>query len=113
MYQDQSLKNGQVDTRKAFQNQKKEVINLTTNKDELIMAEDDKQNYTIIDGKKVPVYNAKVVETIKNKRTGKVYDSKAHFDSDVADSNTDTTVDDLQQDVAIEVASLQVFGKTK
>ena len=30
------------------------------------MAEDDK-NYTIIDGKKIPVYNAKVVETIKNK----------------------------------------------
>jgi tRNA U54 and U55 pseudouridine synthase Pus10 len=112
MYQDQSLGRGQVGTRKAFQNLRKEVINLTTNKDELIMAEDDK-NYTIIDGKKVPVYNAKVVETIKNKRTGKVYDSKAHFDSDVADSNTDTTVDDLQQDVAIEVASLQVFGKTK
>ena len=112
MYQDQSLGRGQVGTRKAFQNLRKEVINLTTNKDELIMAEDDK-NYTIIDGKKVPVYNAKVVETIKNKRTGKVYDSKAHFDTDVADSNTDTTVDDLQQDVAIEVASLQVFGKTK
>ena len=112
MYQDQSLRSGQVGTKKTFQNLRKEVINLTTNKDELIMAEDDK-NYTIIDGKKVPVYNAKVVETIKNKRTGKVYDSKAHFDSDVADSNTDTTVDDLQQDVAIEVASLQVFGKTK
>ena len=112
MYQDQSLGRGQVGTRKAFQNLRKEVINLTTNKDELIMAEDDK-NYTIIDGKKVPVYNAKVVETIKNKRTGKVYDSKTHFDTDVADPNTDTTVDDFQQDVAIEVASLQVFGKTK
>ena len=112
MYQDQSLRSGQVGTRKAFQNLRKEVTNLTTNKDELIMAEDDK-NYTIIDGKKVPVYNAKVVETIKNKRTGKVYDSKTHFDTDVADPNTDTTVDDLQQDVAIEVASLQVFGKTK
>ena len=112
MYQDQSLGRGQGGTRKAFQNLRKEVINLTTNKDELIMAEDDK-NYTIIDGKKVPVYNAKVVETIKNKRTGKVYDSKTHFDTDVADPNTDTTVDDLQQDVAIEVASLQVFGKTK
>lgn len=109
---DQSLRNGQVGIRKVFQSQRKEVINLTTNKDELIMAENDK-NYTIIDGKKVPVYNAKVVETIKNKRTGKVYDSKTHFDTDVADSNTDTTVDDLQQDVAIEVASLQVFGKTK
>ena len=112
MYQDQNLGSGQVGIRKAFQNLKKEVINLTTNKDELIMAEDDK-NYTIIDGKKVPVYNAKVVETIKNKRTGKIYDSKTHFDTDVADPNTDTTVDDLQQDVAIEVASLQVFGKTK
>ena len=52
-------------------------------------------------------------EIIKHKRTGKVYASKDHFDTDVADSNTDTTVDDLQQDVAIEVASLQVFGKTK
>ena len=29
------------------------------------MAEDDK-NYEIINGKKVPVYKAKVVETIKN-----------------------------------------------
>ena len=73
----------------------------------------DDKNYEIINGKKVPVYKAKVIETIKNKRTGKVYDSKTHFDNDVADSNTDTTVDDLQQDVAIEVASLQVFGKTE
>tara|TARA_R100000353_G_scaffold21225_1_gene19008 strand:+ start:572 stop:802 length:231 start_codon:yes stop_codon:yes gene_type:complete len=73
----------------------------------------DDENFKIIDGKKVPVYKAKVVETIKNKRTGKTYDNKAHFDADVADTTTDTTVDDLQQDVAIEVASLQVFGKTK
>ena len=73
----------------------------------------DNENFKIIDGKKVPVYKAKIVETFKNKRTGKVYDNKAHFDADVADSNTDTTNDDLQQDVAIEVASLQVFGKTK
>ena len=69
----------------------------------------DNENFKIIDGKKVPVYKAKVVETFKNKRTGKVYDNKA----DVADTTPDTTVDDLQQDVAIEVASLQVFGKTK
>ena len=39
----------------------------------------DDENFEIINGKKVPVYKAKVVETIKNKRTGKVYDSKAHF----------------------------------
>ena len=42
-----------------------------------------------------------------------VYDNKDHLDDDVADCTTDKTVDDLQQDVAIEVASLQVFGKTK
>jgi hypothetical protein len=67
----------------------------------------------IINGKEVPVLPAKVVETIKNKRTEKVYATKADFDADVADPNTDTTVDDFRQDVGIEVASLQVFGKTK
>ena len=68
------------------------------------------QKYKIIDGEAVPVLPAKAKEIVKNKRTGKIYDSKAHFDSDVADTNTDTTVDDLQQDVEITVASLDVFG---
>jgi len=67
----------------------------------------------IINGEELPVIPAEAVETIKNKRTGKVYDSKAHFDTDVADPNTDTVADDFQQDVGIKVASLSVFGKTK
>ena len=75
---------------------------------------DDKENYTIIDGKKVPVYNAKVVETIKNKRTGKVYESKEAFDADVNDPNTDTTSDDFRQDLEITVTRAGVIGaKTK
>ena len=69
------------------------------------------QKYKIVDGEAIPVLPAKAKEIVKNKRTGKIYDSKAHFDSDVADTNTDTTVDDLQQDVEITVASLDVFGK--
>ena len=69
------------------------------------------QKYKIVDGEAIPVLPAKAKEIVKNKRTGKVYDSKAHFDSDVADPNTDTTVDDFQQDVEITVASLDVFGK--
>ena len=69
------------------------------------------QKYKIVDGEAVPVLPAKAKEIVKNKRTGKVYDSKAHFDSDVADTNTDTTDDDFQQDVEITVASLDVFGK--
>ena len=69
------------------------------------------QKYKIVDGEAVPVLPAKAKEIVRNKRTGKVYNSKAHFDSDVADTNTDTTEDDFQQDVEITVASLDVFGK--
>ena len=69
------------------------------------------QKYKIVDGEAIPGLPAKAKEIVKNKRTGKVYDSKAHFDSDVADTNTDTTEDDFQQDVEITVASLDVFGK--
>ena len=69
------------------------------------------QKYKIVDGEAIPVLPAKAIEIVKNKRTGKIYDSKAHFDSDVADTNTDTTEDDFQQDVEITVASLDVFGK--
>ena len=67
----------------------------------------------IINGEEVPVIPAKAEEEIKNKRTGKIYASKADFDNDVADPNTDTTADDLQVNQKITVASLQVFGKTK
>ncbi len=56
---------------------------------------------------------AQAKEIVQNKRTGKIYDSKADFDTDVADPNTDTTEDDFRQDLEITVASLEVFGKTK
>ena len=69
--------------------------------------------YKIIDGKKVPVLPAQAKEIIKNKKTGKVYESKEAFDQDVADPNTATVQADFQQDVEITVASLNVFGKTK
>ena len=71
------------------------------------------QKTVIINGEEVPVIPAKAEEEVKNKRTGKVYDSKTHFDTDVADPNTDTTVDDLQINQKITVASMTVFGKTK
>ena len=68
---------------------------------------------TIIDGKEVPVLPARAEEEILNKRTQQKYASKEEFDADVANSATDTVVDDFQQDVGITVASLSVFGKTK
>ena len=68
---------------------------------------------TIIDGVELPVLPAKAEEIIKNKVTGQVYSSIAEFNADVANPNTPTKAEDLQQDLKIIVASLQVFGKTK
>jgi hypothetical protein len=67
----------------------------------------------IINGVEVPVVPAKAVEVITNKTTGQTYDSIAEFNADVANPNTPTKAEDLQQDVKITVASLSVFGKTK
>jgi hypothetical protein len=71
------------------------------------------QKTTIIDGVEVPILPAKAVEIIKNKTTGQTYDSIVEFNADVADPNTLTKAEDLQQDIQITVASLSVFGKTK
>jgi hypothetical protein len=56
---------------------------------------------------------AEAKEIIKHKRTGKVYATKADFDSDVADPNTDTTVDDFRQDLEIKVTKVSMGVKTK
>ena len=71
------------------------------------------QKTIIVNGEEVPVYPAKAEEEVKNKRTGKVYASKADFDSDVADPNTDTIVDDFRQDLEIKVTKVSMGVKTK
>ena len=68
---------------------------------------------TIIDGVEVPILPAKAEETIKNKVTGQTYLTIDEFNADVVNPNTPTKAEDLQRDVQITVASLQVFGKTK
>jgi len=67
----------------------------------------------IIDGQEVPVLPAKAEEIIKNKVTGQTYSSLEEFHADVANPNTPTKAEHLQQDLKITVASLTVFGKTK
>jgi hypothetical protein len=56
---------------------------------------------------------AEAKEIIKHKRTGKVYATKTDFDNDVADPNTDTTVDDFRQDLEIKVTKVSMGAKTK
>jgi hypothetical protein len=67
----------------------------------------------IIDGVEVPVLPAKTEEIIKNKVTGQIYSTLEEFNADVANPNTPTKAEHLQQDLKITVASLSVFGKTK
>ena len=58
--------------------------------------------------------SAEAIEIIIDKRSGKIYDSKADFDADVADPNTDTTQDDFRQDLEIKVTRAGNIGaKTK
>ena len=64
--------------------------------------------------KDLPKIPAEAKEVIKHKRTGKIYASKADFDADVSDPNTDTTVDDFRQDLEIKVTRAGNIGaKTK
>jgi hypothetical protein len=56
---------------------------------------------------------AEAKEIIKHKRTGKVYASKVDFDNDVADPNTDTTVNDFRQDLEIKVTKVTMGASTK
>jgi len=67
----------------------------------------------IVDGEEIPVLPAKAEEIILNKITGQTYETIDEFNADVANPNTPTKAEDLQRDLKITVASLQVIGKTK
>ena len=62
----------------------------------------------------LPKIPAEAKEIIKHKRTGKSWCSRWSFDADVADPNTDTTMDDFRQDLEIKVTRAGIMGaKTK
>jgi parvulin-like peptidyl-prolyl isomerase len=56
---------------------------------------------------------AEAKEIIKHKRSGKIYATKADFDADVADPNTDTTQEDFRQDLEIKVTKVSMGAATK
>ena len=66
----------------------------------------------IVDGVEIPVLPAKAEEIILNNKTGQTYATIDEFNADVANPNTPTKAEDLQRDLKITVASLQVVGKT-
>ena len=61
----------------------------------------------------LPKIPAEAKEIIKHKRTGKVYATKAEFDADVANPDTDTTADDFRQDLEVKVTKVSIGSATQ
>ena len=81
--------------------------------DEIVLTDQHIKEYRIIDGKEVPVIKCPTKITFRNKVTGEIYESAAEANADVANPSTPTKQEDIAQDVAVTVAHLSLFGKTK
>jgi|TARA_R100001509_G_scaffold90410_1_gene51931 hypothetical protein len=62
--------------------------------------------HDVIDGKKVPVYSAKVETTVTNTKTGKEYSSHEECQADIDDPNTETKEEDIRRDVNVIAPNL-------
>jgi hypothetical protein len=58
-------------------------------------------------GKDIPVINAKVITTIKNKKTGVVYKDEEEWKA------LQIPVEDIRRDVLVKIPKLDLFAKTK
>ena len=81
--------------------------------EEIKLTDQHIKEYRIIDGKEVPVIKCPTKVTYRNKITGELYESAAEANADVANPNTPTKQEHIAQDLAITVANLSLFGKTK
>jgi hypothetical protein len=62
--------------------------------------------HDVIDGKKVPVYSAKVETTVTNTKTGQEYNSHEECQADIDNPETETTEADIRRDVNVIAPNL-------
>ena len=62
--------------------------------------------HEIIDGKKLPVYSAKVETTVTNTKTGYEYSSHEEVEADIANPATETKEEDIRRDVHVIAPNL-------
>ena len=60
-----------------------------------------------INGKDIPVIDAKVITTIKNKKTGAIYKTEEEWKA------LQIPVEDIRRDVLVKIPKLDLFAKTK
>jgi len=68
----------------------------------------------MVNGKEIPILQPEVFVEVKNKITGKDYNSSEEAQKDVADPKTDTTEEHIEQNVQVKVQQLPDFkGEVK
>ena len=63
----------------------------------------------VVNGKEIPIVQPEVVIEVKNKLTGKEYESPEEAKKDIEDSSTETKEDHIEQNVQIKVQQLPDF----
>ena len=68
----------------------------------------------MVNGKEIPILQPEVLIEVKNKVTGKDYNSIEDAKKDIADPNTETLEDHVEQNVQVNVTQLPDFkGEVK
>ena len=72
--------------------------------------EEGSVNYTIINGKKVPVVKCETEVVLRNTRTNQEYNSDKEAEDDIKNPSTITTKDDITRSLKIKVAAMPPLG---
>ena len=72
--------------------------------------EEGSVNYTIINGKKVPVVKCETEVILRNTQTNYEYNSDKEAEDDIADPNTSTLKEHVTRSLKIKVAAMPPLG---
>jgi len=72
--------------------------------------EEAEVNYTIINGKKVPVVKCETEVVLRNTVTNQEYNSDKEAENDIADTNTPTIREEVTRSLKIKVAAMPPLG---
>ena len=72
--------------------------------------EEAEVNYTIINGKKVPVVKCETEVVLRNKETNIEYNSDQEAENDIANPNTPTQREHITRSLKIKVAAMPPLG---
>jgi len=72
--------------------------------------EEGSVNYTIINGKKVPVVKCETEVVLRNKETNVEYNSDDEAEADIANPNTPTQREHITRSLKIKVAAMPPLG---